>query len=576
MKFHTKFSMITQFLKLPCLSIVGLIIYLSPEMVMATQTTPESCSTAVVMTSSGPVCGELVTTSTGKKSQAFLGIPFAESTAQENRWAPPVPKASWSETRSAKDFGAICPQSGNPQLPLLQSKSGLGNGTDQSNTSSTVTVAEKSEDCLNLNVWAPAAAQQGPKRAVMVFLYGGAFDQGKSSNPLYDGAYLAANQDILLVSFNYRLGVLGFLAADGLTGNYGFLDQQLALAWVQKNIASFGGDPDKVTLVGESAGAMLVSLHLFSARDSQPLFRAAVMQSPFFSLPYKGLQEQVDVGNLFKRQLGCADTRCLRNIDAAALVAAQRTFTNSMSAIFSGPKYYLPFTPLIDGVVLNQQPVGALGQASKPFILGTNKDEGSLFVSDKPISTDAYTLSVANLFGRDFQKVLNQYPVKTPDENIKTWAQVQTDGLLRCSSRSVATNADAPVFIYAFNHTPSFKVWGGPECNRDGTVCHGAELPFVFHSAEQLGAKFSTQEQALSHTVIDYWVSFVKHLDPSADLSKAPNRTVWPRFTEQAKNYLVFGQSKVSVQSDPFREICDFWDDVGYNKTDPWPFVPLK
>ena len=247
-----------------------------------------------------------------------------------------------------------------------------------------------------------------------------------------------------------------------------------------------------------------------------------------------------------------------------------------MSTIFSGPKYYIPFAPVIDGVVLTQQPVNTAGQANKPFILGTNKDEGLLFVSDKPISTEAYTLSVVNLFGRDFQKVLNQYPFNTPDENIKTWSQVQTDGLLRCSSRYVAANAGAPVFIYSFHHAPSFKVWGGPRCNRDGNVCHGAELPFVFHTAEQLGAKFTTDEQALSDTVSDYWVSFVKHLDPNADSRHTPNRTVWPRFTGQAKNYLVFGPSKVSVHNDPFREICGFWDEIGYNKTEPWPFVPLK
>jgi len=568
--------MIMHFFKVSCFSLFGLIIFLSPNIVRATQLTPESCSTAVVMTSSGPVCGELVITSTGKSSQAFLGIPFAESTAQERRWAPPVPKAPWSETRSAKAFGAICPQSGNSQLAVLNIKSKLETVTDKAYTSPAVTFAEKSEDCLNINVWTPADAQHGPKRAVMVFIYGGAFDQGSSSDPLYDGSYLAANKDVLLVSFNYRLGVLGFLAGDGLTGNYGFLDQQLALAWVQKNIANFGGDPDKVTIVGESSGAMSVSLHLFSARGSQSLFRAAVMQSPFFSLPYKELQEQVDVGNLFKRQLGCADTRCLRNMDAAALVAAESAFTNPMSTIFSGSKYYIPFEPLIDGVVLTQQPVNTAGQASKPFILGTNKDEGLLFVSDKPISTEAYTLSVANLFGRDFQKVLNQYPFKTPDENIRTWSQVQTDGLLRCSSRYVAANAGAPVFIYSFHHAPSFKVWGGPVCNRDGNVCHGAELPFVFHSAEQLGAKFTTDEQVLADTVIDYWVSFVKHLDPNTDSRHAPNRTVWPRFTGQAKNYLVVGPSKVSVHHDPFREICGFWDEIGYNKTEPWPFVPLK
>ena len=267
-------------------------------------TAKPACNTDPIKTQTGAVCGNLVDSSTKKQAKAFLGIPFAESTAGKNRWQFPVPKAAWTDTFQATQFGAGCPQEGMPNT---------------------------SEDCLSLNIWTPANVDTSKPLPVMVFIYGGAFSSGLSGHPLYDGAYLAANKNVIVVSFNYRVGVLGFLANDDLDGNYGFMDQELALMWVRKHIPNFGGDPKKVTLFGESAGAMSVGLHLLSSPLSQPLFRAAIVESNFFGLPYKTLQEQKNVGNLFEATLNCHDTECLRALDVAKILEAQGKFTDQMS-----------------------------------------------------------------------------------------------------------------------------------------------------------------------------------------------------------------------------------------------------
>lgn len=504
-----------------------------------------ACTTDVVASKAGSVCGKLVVTDSGKQAKAFLGIPFAESTAGDRRWKPPVPKQPWTETRAAVQFGPICPQS----VPKLMS-----------------------EDCLSLNIWTPSEIKPGTKLPVMVFIYGGGFTSGYSSDPLYDGSFLAANKNVILVSFNYRLGVLGFLASDELSGNYGFMDQQLALSWVQNTIQDFGGDPGKVTIFGESAGAMSVGLHLFSAPGSAKLFRAGIMESNFLALPYKRLEDQINVGNIFKQSLNCRNLKCLQDTNVKDLLSAQNTFTPKMSTVFSGAKYYLPFTPVIDGTLLTRQPVlpNAEAWASKPILLGTNKNEAVLFVNGRSITPSDYSAWTASLFGLDFQKVIAKYPAQNDLSNSALWARVQTDDFLLCSSRYVATNAVAPAYAYLFNHQPSFHVWGGQDCQADDNVCHGAELPFVFHSADKIVGSFTAEEEVLSNTIIDYWTNFTTYLNPNGNPASSPAGTRWPEFSRAKKNYLVLNVPAVSVHNDPYREICDFWDGIGYNLIEPW------
>ncbi|MDO9105379.1 MAG: carboxylesterase family protein [Methylovulum sp.] len=507
-----------------------------------------ACTTAIIASSAGPICGTSLAFQSGKQVQAFMGIPFAESTAHANRWQAPVPKAPWATPFIATQFGPICPQSG------------------------AASTLAQSEDCLSLNIWVPAGASADAKLPVMVFIYGGGFSSGYSASALYDGSYIAANKPVIVVSLNYRVGVLGFLAADGLTGNYGFMDQQLALTWVQQNIQSFGGNPAQVTLFGESAGAMSVGLHLFSAPGSAALFRAGIMESNFFALPYKSLADQINVGNIFKQGLNCRDLECLRNADVNALLVAESAFTPQMSTVFSGAKYYIPFTPVIDGRLLTRQPVSAAAGAklNKPILMGTNKNEAVVFVHGQPISTSAYSAWAASLFGQSFQKVIAKYPAQEDRPNSALWASVQTDNFLTCSTRYVAAHAAAPVYAYVFNHQPSFNLTGVKSCNVDDNVCHTVELPFVFHTASAMGVSFTDEERQLSTAIIDYWTNFAIHLNPNGNTPRPPGLTHWPKFTAQQKNYMLLDTKALSVAVDPYQGVCDFWDTIGYDLIYPW------
>src|SRR5690625_550331 len=226
------------------------------------------CTAPDRTTSAGTVCGTAVDVA-GTPVDAYLGMPYGEDTGGENRFAAPVPKSPWDGVFSATEPGAAC-----PQVPLSVAD---GPGSPES------------EDCLVLNVWTPAAENTGADLPVLVFIHGGGFLVGTATDAPaapdagwynLDGRFLAAEQGLVVVSFNYRLGAFGFLGGlPDFAGNYGILDQQLALRWVQDNIASFGGDPANVTLMGESAGGTSVAVHAFAAPDSSDLFRRAIIES---------------------------------------------------------------------------------------------------------------------------------------------------------------------------------------------------------------------------------------------------------------------------------------------------------
>jgi carboxylesterase type B len=517
------------------------------------------CTTGVMTSKEGALCGLSQTTESGRSANAYLGIPFGESTAGTRRWKAPQASAAWRGTLMATQFGPVCPQFAVPNPPTPQTQA---------------QAATQSEDCLSLNVWTPQGAAPDARLPVMVYIYGGSFAAGASSYPLYDGAYLAANKNVIIVSFNYRVGVLGFLATDSLRGNYGFMDQQLALSWVQKNIRGFGGDPAKVTIFGESAGAMSVGLHVFSAPGSKRLFRAAIMESNFLALPYKSLKDQINVGNIFKQGLNCADEICLRATSVNDLLLAQNSFVPQMSIVFSGTKYYIPFSPAIDGKLLREQPMvaSARGGNRKPILIGTNKNEALLFTENDNLDYASYAANVASLFGKDFEAVMERYRTDEPSRLDVVWGQVQTDNLLICAARRMASEARAPAYAYLFNHQPSFPVWGGPACRSDDNVCHGDELPFVFHSADQIGGKFTPPEAGLSDAMGTYWTNFARDLDPNGAKGTSTTAALprWPVFTRQQRRYMDLNLPQLSLQDDPYHDICTFWNGIGYNLVEPW------
>lgn len=508
------------------------------------------CSTGELKIKQGSLCGNLVGTSNGKRVNAYLGIPFAESTAGKNRWKAPVPRAAWEGTFEATRLGPACPQNTDVMYP-------------------------QSEECLSVNVWTPAGTSNGPK-AVMVFICGGAFIYGSDADPLYDGAYTAANGNVVVVNLNYRLGALGFLAGvkdkktgEEINGNFGILDQILALEWVHENISAFGGDPDKVTIYGESAGAMSTGIHLVSPK-SAGLFRAAMMESNPYGLPYKTLKQAEPLAKEFAGNLGCAsdDIGCMRAKLPELVLDAQQQKDFVWPALFQGIKDMLVWSPVIDGGILIEQPLEAAlsGKLKKPVIIGTNTNEALLFVEKaksglgwKTVSDFDYRLTMDFIF-RDHElrkKIYGKYPPNGKD-NTRLISKVLTDYLFTCPNLDASTHASNGTWSYLFDHVPSFKVWPLISACADA-VCHSAELSFVFHTPEGRGNKFTPPENALSDLMVEYWTDFAKDLDMGG------KSNAWPEFMPGSRS-LIFVTPVDEIKAGPYNDAdCKFWDGIGYN-----------
>lgn len=333
-----------------------------------------------VQLAQGELCGAI-----SARSDAVLvykGLPYAEPPVPERqlRWQPPRPPLAWDGQRQALAFGPVCPQYAGNTL-------------------------QGAEDCLSLNIWTPKAAPRHNARLpVLVFLHGGGFTSGAGSLASYDGTSLAAQQAVV-VTLNYRLGPLGFLYADRapggpleqpVPGNLGLMDQQAALTWVQANIAAFGGDPARVTLFGESAGAMSVGLHLFAAPSSIPLFQAAIMESNPMGVRYPEPGQDSAYGENYLKHL-CGPK--VRPADCQPSAADLQAF--SLAHVFQAAGAYqtermlreadagfpqsMPWGPLVDGTLVTSQPLDGYGpvnaKAAKPFVFGMNGNEGVAFAA---------------------------------------------------------------------------------------------------------------------------------------------------------------------------------------------------
>jgi carboxylesterase type B len=521
-----------------------------------------SCSTPTIATGAGQVCGLALVADAadgaGRRSvSGYLGIPYAESTAGGNRWRAPVPVKRRDGLFKATAFGPGCPQD------------------DPSPKK-----APQSEDCLSLNVWTPRmppGAGETRGLPVMVFIHGGSFINESNSLPLYDGRHLAASGRTIVVTINYRLGVLGFLAgAEGLTGNYGFLDQQLALRWVRDNIASFGGDPNRVTLFGESAGAMSIGLHLV-APGSRELFHAAIMESNLYGIPYKTPDQAWRFAEEFRLSLGCIIdvAECLRRQPLKAIIAKQTSVMLMVEAMLAGFAGELSWGPVVDGKVIPAQPV--LMPIAKPTILGTNLNEGVLFASGQRMSWFGrrevprikYEALLELFFSSSDRSGLDDFARYRPaaGNDTEVLSHLLTDYLFNCPNRHVLEQATAPVYAYQFTHVPSFKVWPGIElcAPAQQKVCHADELPFVFGNPTSILRQltppddhFTPAERELSQRTAGYWISFAENRDPNH--SGAPQ---WPAFARTKPVWQVLNTTiapRTSLDAN-----CSFWRSVGYD-----------
>jgi para-nitrobenzyl esterase len=443
---------------------------------------------------------------------AFKGIPYAAPPIGPLRWRPPQPPPPWSGVRDATRFGADC-----MQTPYVIS-----------------TGQKTSEDCLTVSVWT-AAHYQNARRPVMVFIYGGAFIGGSAAYPLYDGARLAA-EGVVVVGLNYRVGIFGFLAHPQLSaespqktsGNYGLLDQIAALKWVKSNIAEFGGDPGRVTVFGESAGAVSIAL-LMTSPLAKGLFGQAILQSAVV-LPLAGLPAAEHSGAALGDKI-----EALRQLGAEQLLAHNGDFFphsnhNVMAMQFP--------SPIVDGYVLPTQPrelfeAGAVNAVST--IVGVNADEGRMFTDEKePVSVADYHRWTREKFGPLASDILSANPARTDEAAAVATSAIIGDVMFVESARLIArgTSQHQPrTFAYLFTR----RVGGGSL-----PATHSEELPFVFGSLLQPSFIPHPPPEAidlqLSATMMRIWARFAATGDPNgAGLPR------WPAYDSATDPYLEFG-----------------------------------
>jgi len=435
--------------------------------------------------------------------QAFRGIPYAAPPIGASRWAPPQLAAGWTGVRDATEHGAACPQP-------LRARPGRA-------------LPAQSEDCLSLTVWAPA--DRTAPLPVMVWIHGGAFVVGGSADPTQSGAALAA-RGVVVVSMNYRLGRLGFLALPSVShrgGNFGLEDQIAALAWVQRNIAGFGGDPKRVTLFGVSAGANSV-LNLMASRRARGLFSRAIAQSAPMGVAAVSRAKAMSRDEAFVEALGLrgnASAEALRDLSVVDVLAHQ-------SAGFQQGETLAPF---IDGAILVRDAVDAFdgGDVAKiPLLIGANSYEQSVAAG--------IGLSPILLRGQmegQLARFKSVYGALLDDQHLagKAWADQVFVAPARRIARAHARYA--PTFLYHFDYATTSLAM------RQSGAAHGSEVPFVFGALDAaLGHdQASSANQAVSEQIMTCWVAFARGERPACGGVK------WPRYNARSDRWMVFRAS---------------------------------
>ncbi|XP_026219153.1 cAMP-regulated D2 protein [Anabas testudineus] len=519
----------------------------------------------VVFTKDGQIKG-----ATLDKAHVFYGVPYADPPVGSYRWKPPRPVSPWPGVYDASFPRAACMQA--CRGPIAEE-----------------CPRNVSEDCLYLNIFVPVDVDfSSPLRSplpVMVWIHGGDFIAGSASKPLYDGRFISNFTHTVVVSIEYRLGAFGFLVSGkdphtSAAGNYGILDQQAALLWVQRNIAMFGGDPSKVTIFGESAGAQSVSLHLM-IQSSKPLFKQAVLQSLPFSIPLKTRHDALKLGKDFAKQTNCSasDIVCLLSLTPQAVLAAQMKTSSRIVNPFRFLEAFETWGPYIDGELIKEQALTAFQkgrwQKDKPVLLGTTSEEGVIFVYaifNKPVSAVESTVYITAIFKQHALQVLHKYlPLYRDADRRDMLAQIITDYVFLCPARLSArsnTATGSKMWMYVFDHVVSdYRVWSGLTfCYHH--ACHGAELPFLFDSGSVANFTLSHPEKLLSNRMLCYWGTFAHSSDPS---SRAQQTTfcreqrlpLWPRYSDTSgwlvMNITVGSHAEVGTRN----HICDFWDHLG-------------
>lgn len=428
---------------------------------------------------------------------AYKGVPFAAPPVGDLRWRAPKPVAAWQGVREADRFSAACIQN-------------LGRSHDPW-TTEFMHQGDISEDCLYLNVWT-AAKNSNAKRPVFVWIYGGGFNEGSTAVAAYDGEELA-RKGLVVVSMNYRVGVLGFLAHPDLTresdvkasGNYGLLDQLAALDWVHKDIAVFGGDPGRVTIAGQSAGAM--SVHALTASPlARGLFHRAIAESG------SGVGRR-------SRKLADAEQDGVKfaNAKGAHSISELRAMTPAqVTARIDGAQFR--FGPVVDGWFLPEDigDVFAHGkQNDVPALTGLTADEGSSAPTYGKLSAEEYEKQVRQRFGDLADEFLKLYPVSAQKDSARDQGLVS----MYLWAKNRATTAKTKVYTYYWDHPepgPKEEIFG---------AFHTSEVPYVFNSLKNSDRPWTPADRKIAEMMTSYWANFAANGDPNGK-----GLTTWPAF----------------------------------------------
>ena len=445
--------------------------------------------------------------------QVFRGIPYAAPPVGDLRWREPTAVAPWEGVRSATEFGNICHQGG-----------ALAAMTNES-------LPTRSEDCLYLNVWTVGIGDE-TKRPVMVWIHGGGLTLGWGHQRGYDGTHLA-QRGVVVVSINYRLGALGFLAHPlltaeaGVSGNYGLKDQLAALQWVQRNIEAFGGDPGNVTIFGESAGGTSVHALIASPR-SKGLVHRGIAQSPWVTgtnyalldeaLPTVGSASEIGRQWIDANFEGIDSAAKLRALDADALFAAQEA------------GYAVAVT--VDGDFMPDLAVNVYARGEQlhvPVIAGTNTDEGTIFMGILPFNTpEAYRAAMQEQFGDHAATIVGLYPAEDVNSLFAAKNQLITDTWFLLNTRNMLAGmakASSKAWQYHFSRR-------APQAPMLGAF-HGMEIGYAFGNLE---ADASPVDQALSDAMTRYWVQFATTGDPNVE-----GLPPWPAYEPETDRHLELG-----------------------------------
>lgn len=473
----------------------------------------------IILTKDGKVRGIQIPVFS-KTITAFLGIPYGEPPVGALRFKRPEPVKSWTGVWNATKYGNSCYQYVDQTFPGFS-------GAEMWNPNT-----ELNEDCLYLNIWMPSPK---PRNAsVMVWIYGGGFETGTASLDVYDGKFLARNERVIVVSFNYRVGALGFLAFPGNSeapGNVGLFDQRLALKWVHENIAAFGGNPRSITLFGESAGGASVSYHLLSPR-SHPYFTRAIMQSGTANAPWGVVSSTaaqtraLTLANL----LSCSFRNETEIIACLRSKTPQEIIEKSLSALTQRSLIEINFLPTVDGDFLIDFPehLLQLGQFKKntQILTGVNKDEGSYFLvyqipgfskdHESLLNRTQFQDSVKLAFPKATELAIdsiifhytNWEDEQNPTHNRDAMDDIVGDynficPLLEFTNRNSELGNKA--YVYFFSHRSSKMAW--PSWMG---VVHGYEIEFLFGIPLYRRLNYTKEEEILSRNIMRYWANFAK------------------------------------------------------------------